>query len=1159
MVPPIGGGANLLRLIPAPFNSNVLVYDELNLGLQAPAVACSALGAPEDDLDALEADTGDAIDPGRDGIPDGVSLFAYFSLDWNSITIMMPTDDPFPGMCTGSDAWAAGGDGVTPDDILISPPPALPIPLFAIFARGVMDIGLVPGDDIDALVLFDGLTPGVLDPGWEVALFSLAAGSPSLTGANPNMPPPPAAGYSPADVYWTRFQGPLGPIWLYASAAQQGLLPTDELNALDIGYAFPCQECPEEEWWCYQDYDLDGIPDLCDNCPDVGNPPEGAWWADPDFGEQVDTDGDGVGDACDSCPFHYNPEQDFVEGCCECFGDMDRSNNVDFYDLDLFVEALLTYPPDECADANEDHFVNGSDVQTFVNLILANGGAGTPCGSEPTGACCQEDLTCIDGTTESECDGPWYEGQLCADITCPPFTCIEPGQDCWVTACDGKTGYGFAQTPLPADFFGPGSDPFDGTVALGGPPYGGSGPFGSDTIVTRLERMCFIDPPPDSVDSTPLELTLLELVSCQPITVTYNGGLDPEDWDVAVSLPGPQDLGELTATKTHANGGTFDSYFFVQPLFTFTQVDPPHYTVSFNPGDAGYDPALLSSSGEPWLHTVTIGASCSPDFAPGYDIVGGDECCEEVCHAGPTPDHPHCVLPPYCETLCPKPPDNDDCEEAKAIGDVVDYAFDTTEATFDGGGTCMTSPNIWFCYSASCTGNLIVSLCGSSYDTKLAVYEGCTCDPLGTMLCCDDDTCGLQSECTVPVVDGGQYLIEVGGYGSNAGQGVMDIRCCLPPPNDDCDDAEVVNSPYPVTLIADLTCASVDCPGVLNWNAVWYDIELPYTSQNVQITVCPLNEDVASGGIILMDDCDCDDHIPADSSQWISCPNSLMGYEMVFSNRTGPGRIYYPVWAIGNSGDRMVLDITIDVIQLGCISPDNGTGTVDLPPVDCPYLSPDEVHQIIDGLPPGTTIELDPIHSWFFNVYRYPGGSLGGEVEEFESGLAMHLTGTGELEGFERYLDVDLNCVVHTGPRTPGDPVQSFPTEMYMMDGELEPGVSDPDFEYLTITAGSSFGLPSPGHTTLTELPTGDYAVDSFFDITYRIDFMGTPYGALAGYSGMTTATLRMEASGPPPPPKGACCVGYTCVATTTEGYCGTLGGTWYGGETCPQYSCPVK
>ena len=75
---------------------------------------------------------------------------------------------------------------------------------------------------------------------------------------------------------------------------------------------------------------------------------------------------------------------------------------------------------------------------------------------------------------------------------------------------------------------------------------------------------------------------------------------------------------------------------------------------------------------------------------------------------------------------------------------------------------------------------------------------------------------------------------------------------------------------------------------------------------------------------------------------------------------------------------------------------------------------------------------------------------------------------------FKRKLRIELNC-----SRSP-------------------PG--DPDFDLLRISAGSAFGLPSPGHTTLTQRPTG-WAVDSFFDITYRIDFVGRTGGRVGGMS----------------------------------------------------------
>ena len=119
------------------------------------------------------------------------------------------------------------------------------------------------------------------------------------------------------------------------------------------------------------------------------------------------------------------------------------------------------------------------------------------------------------------------------------------------------------------------------------------------------------------------------------------------------------------------------------------------------------------------------------------------------------------------------------------------------------------------------------------------------------------------------------------------------------------------------------------------------------------------------------------------------------------------------------------------------------------------------------------------------------------------------MRGTGSLAGFERTLTLPAPEETHSAPRTPGDPLQHFETAIWDLSVGL---MGDPDFSSLTITAGGDFGLPSPGMTTLTELPSGDFVVDSFFDVTYEIDFMGAPGSVLDGMTGVSSGSLGVIA-----------------------------------------------
>jgi hypothetical protein len=225
------------------------------------------------------------------------------------------------------------------------------------------------------------------------------------------------------------------------------------------------------------------------------------------------------------------------------------------------------------------------------------------------------------------------------------------------------------------------------------------------------------------------------------------------------------------------------------------------------------------------------------------------------------------------------------------------------------------------------------------------------------------------------------------------------------------------------------------------------------------------------------------------------CPGSqledLMGTTMG-NDRFQAGEPYFPT------------------ITHSCILPNNGLGTVDMPP-DCPdgYTG---AMVIVDGLPAGTTIAIDAVLTDFYNVLRSPGGILGGEVQIFDANLYWALSGTGDLLGFARNMVVPVECEVHTGPRNPGDPVQTFGQVLYSLQGQL---YGDPDFCELIVTAGNGHGLPSPGSTTLTELPSGDFAVDSFFDITYQIDFQGCPGSILEDLIGSTIGSDHFHAGEP--------------------------------------------
>ena len=119
-------------------------------------------------------------------------------------------------------------------------------------------------------------------------------------------------------------------------------------------------------------------------------------------------------------------------------------------------------------------------------------------------------------------------------------------------------------------FFGPGSDAFVGFIRLRGNPIDPTTLGTTDTIMRRPEAITVVEHArPVTAD---LDFIALELVSVNPITITYNQGQNPEQWNVRVSLQNQSEGGRITTKQTSGVGGTYEALLTTRLLVTFKRV-----------------------------------------------------------------------------------------------------------------------------------------------------------------------------------------------------------------------------------------------------------------------------------------------------------------------------------------------------------------------------------------------------------------------------------------------------------------------------------------------------------------------------------------------------------------------------------------------------------
>lgn len=141
------------------------------------------------------------------------------------------------------------------------------------------------------------------------------------------------------------------------------------------------------------------------------------------------------------------------------------------------------------------------------------------------------------------------------------------GADMWITAGGGGTFTTFAQDPIPADFFCPGSKPFTGTVQLKGQPLATEpeGALGSiDTILRRLDDAEFDE---KGEAWTRLKMLALSLTGEEPF-VTECGS-----YRFDVRLQGEQSTTRMKIVRTSKDGGTFEAPLSIRARVTFTPLD----------------------------------------------------------------------------------------------------------------------------------------------------------------------------------------------------------------------------------------------------------------------------------------------------------------------------------------------------------------------------------------------------------------------------------------------------------------------------------------------------------------------------------------------------------------------------------------------------------
>ncbi|MCK4342298.1 MAG: HYR domain-containing protein [Phycisphaerae bacterium] len=447
-----------------------------------------------------------------------------------------------------------------------------------------------------------------------------------------------------------------------------------------------------------------------------------------------------------------------------------------------------------------------------------------------------------------------------------------------------------------------------------------------------------------------------------------------------------------------------------------------------------------------------------------------------------------------------------------------DYQTDGTCPYTDTG----LGPDLVYVYTPAANDTVDISLCNSSYDTSLLVYENACVDPL---YACADDECGTQSEIlNLSLTGGNTYYFVVDGYGSSCGDYEIDIALsAAPTPGDNCGDPFIIDLntvPLPFSD-SNSTCGRVD-----DYNATclgdYDDGEDMIYELIVPSDIC-LDITATGSWIGLAIDSVCPPGDPC-----IAFDGGSSSASLHVNLTAGTYYIMVDTWP---SPDCTAFDLTIDECP---------------PPPECP---PDSLF---------AQLPIDPSGSWIFitsdvhlGYIVYENYCVDGEICD------IHWWG------------IDL---MHSGGwiECDDDPVV-FDIIFYPDDGTGHPDIANPVCVYTEtlspvhtgIFYGGAYQLKYysvPVLSPCCTLRQGWVSIQDVDGDTCSFMWAGSEDGDLFSYqdTDVNDVDLAICLTGPSIPYSGACChQNGTCTEPTTECECVNAGGIFQGdGTDCASVTC---